>query len=205
MSINYNNSKVYKIWSPQGDKIYVGSTTKELLCQRMTSHRTNYKTWKKGNRGLTTSFLLFDEYGLENCFIELIEAKPCNSKDELLQLEGHYIRTLKCVNKCISGRTRHDYYLDNEDKIKEYRKEYQNVNKETIAMKDKIKYEQNKEIISDRYKDYYASNKEKILEYHSTIVQCICGCSIARVGLPRHQKSTKHESRLKLLKPATEQ
>ena len=31
--VNYANSKVYKIWSTQGDKIYVGSTTKQYLSQ----------------------------------------------------------------------------------------------------------------------------------------------------------------------------
>ena len=88
MTINYENSKVYKIWSPSGDKIYVGSTTKEYLSQRMTAHRTNYNRWKLGVYGYITAFLIFDEYGLDNCFIELLEAKSCKSKDELNQLEG---------------------------------------------------------------------------------------------------------------------
>ena len=48
MTIDYKNSKVYKIWSPNGDKIYVGSTTKKLLCQRMTAHREDFKRWKDG-------------------------------------------------------------------------------------------------------------------------------------------------------------
>ena len=46
--VNYANSKVYKIWSTQGDKIYIGSTTKPYLCQRMDKHRSDYKRFKDG-------------------------------------------------------------------------------------------------------------------------------------------------------------
>ena len=98
MPINYDQSKVYKIWSPQGDKIYIGSTTKQYLSQRMTAHRKDYNYWKSGKGHFITSFLIFDEYGLDDCSIELLEAKSCNSKDELKQLEGGYIRDLACVN-----------------------------------------------------------------------------------------------------------
>ena len=95
----YERAKIYKIWSTQGDKIYVGATCKEYLSQRMVAHRGDYNKWKSGKHGKISSFILFEEYGLENCFIELLEAKECNSKDELLQLEGKYIRELECVNK----------------------------------------------------------------------------------------------------------
>jgi hypothetical protein len=118
MSINYKNTKIYKIWSPQGDKIYIGSTTKELLCQRMTAHRKEYRKWKKTNIQCVTSYLLFEEYGIENCFIELLEARECSSKDELRQLEGKYIRELTCVNRRIEGRTRKEYREDHKDEIK---------------------------------------------------------------------------------------
>ena len=118
MSINYNNSKVYKIWSTKGDKIYIGSTTKDLLCQRMSSHRKEYRKWKKTQTQFTASFLLFEEYGVENCLIELLEAKECISKDELRQLEGKYIRELTCVNKRIEGRTRKEYREDHKERIK---------------------------------------------------------------------------------------
>ena len=65
--INYQNGKIYKIQSHVGDKIYIGSTTKQYLSQRMDRHRNKYKGWKKGKERLTNSFLLFDEYGLEIC------------------------------------------------------------------------------------------------------------------------------------------
>ena len=121
MSMNYKNSKIYRIWSPQGDKVYIGSTTKELLCQRMTAHRKEYRKWKKTNIQCVTSYLLFEEYGIENCFIELLEAKECNSKDELNQLEGKYIRELTCVNKRVEGRTRKQYREDHKEEIKSHK------------------------------------------------------------------------------------
>ena len=157
MPLNYDQSKVYKIWSPQGDKIYIGSTTKQYLSQRMTLHRGSYNYWKSGKGGLITSFLLFDEYGLDNCFIELLEAKPCASRDEMKQLEGGYIRNLACVNKCIAGRTMKEYHEDNKTRINKTQKEYQEINKEKV----KQYYEKNKERISEKAKEYRENNKER--------------------------------------------
>ena len=67
--MNYQNTKIYKIESHIGDKIYIGSTTKKYLSQRMDKHRYDYKEWKKNRKSKTMSYLLFDEYGVENCFI----------------------------------------------------------------------------------------------------------------------------------------
>ncbi len=81
--VNYSNTKIYKIMSHLGDKIYIGSTTKRYLSQRMDNHRSGYKLWKHGTQGKVNSYTLFDEYGVENCEIVLIEAYPCNGKDEV--------------------------------------------------------------------------------------------------------------------------
>ena len=43
----YQNSKIYKIYSDLGDKIYIGCTTKQYLSQRMASHKYNYAYFKK--------------------------------------------------------------------------------------------------------------------------------------------------------------
>ena len=108
MPTDYQKTKIYKIESQLGDKIYVGSTAKEYLSQRFQQHKVQYKRWKNGTVGKLTSFELFDEYGIENCQIVLIEAYPCNSKDEKNAKEGHYIKTLNCVNKVVVGRTREE-------------------------------------------------------------------------------------------------
>ena len=41
--VNYDNGKIYKIKSNQTNKIYVGSTTKTYLSQRMDQHRSAVK------------------------------------------------------------------------------------------------------------------------------------------------------------------
>ena len=109
MTKDYSKNKIHKIYSHLGDKIYIGSTVCELVSQRMVKHRGSYKYWKKHNANYTTSFSLFEEYGVENCIIELIEAKPCIDINEQAKLEGSYIRTLECVNKNIPGRTRQEW------------------------------------------------------------------------------------------------
>jgi len=147
--VNYANGKIYKIESILGDKIYIGSTTKEQLSMRMTSHRSDYKKWKNGKAKMTTSYHLFDEYGVENCKIVLLENCPCESKDQLSAREAHYIKTLTCVNKVVPLRTT---------------KEYEQDNKETISARHKEWREQNKEMLAARMRAYRAENKDKINE-----------------------------------------
>jgi hypothetical protein len=137
--VNYENSKVYKI-EPIVDHpeeyIYIGSTTKKYLSQRMDTHRTDYKRWKNGKHpSKLTVYNLFDKYGIENCQILLLESVNANSKDELHSREAYYIRTLKCVNKVIPGRKKKQYDIDNKDKIKEY----YDSNKRKISEKRKNK------------------------------------------------------------------
>jgi len=207
MSINYKSSKVYKIWSHQGDKIYVGSTTKELLCQRMIAHRNSYNSWKTTNKNMVTVYSIFDEYGLDNCFIELLEARECKSKDELAQLEGRYIRELVCVNRKIEGRSYKQYYEENKDQLlennKKYRqdnkeqiskqkKQYQEHNKETISEKKKEYYEEHKATISEYQKLYHEVNKEKLSEYRKQKNSCECGGMYVYSNKSQHLKSIKH-------------
>jgi adenylate kinase family enzyme len=161
--VNYANGKIYKIEPlmdhDEGD-IYIGSTTKNLLCQRMDKHRSDYKRWKNGINHKLTSFNIFDKYGLENCVITLLETVNANSKDELHTRERYYIQSLKCVNKNIPMRTIKEYYENNKEDLLEQNKQYCKDNKEVISEQRKQHYENNKE----QFKQYYKDNKEKILE-----------------------------------------
>ena len=158
--VNYENGKIYKIESHSGDMIYIGSTTKKYLSQRMDTHRNDYKKWKNNKHGFVTSFTILEEYGVENCSIVLLESCPCDSKDELVSREAYYIKKLNCVNKNIPGRTRKEWCEDNKEKIKQYRKD--NIDK--IAEKKKEYYENNKDKINEKKKEWCENNKDKIKE-----------------------------------------
>ena len=186
--VNYANSKVYKIWSTQGDEIYIGSTTKQYLSQRIDNHRRSYRAWKNKTYHFVSSFKLFDQYGENNCFIELLEAKSCSSKDELKQLEGKYIRELNCVNKRIEGRTKKEYYEDNKELILDNAKNYRVKNKEKINQYR----EDNKEKILEGMKKYREENRIQLLEKKKEKFNCECGGKYIRSGKLVHFKTIKH-------------
>jgi hypothetical protein len=135
---DYKNAKIYKLWSPEGDEIYIGSTIQKL-CDRKTKHKFGDGSVSK---------ILFEKY--TDVRIELLEYFPCNNKEELNKKEGEYIRKLDCVNRNIAGRTQKEWCDDNKEKIKENKKEYRENNKDRFKEwcennKEKIKeYRQNK-------------------------------------------------------------
>ena len=147
---NYQNGKIYKLWSPEGDDIYIGSTT-QSLCRR-----------KEGHKKLDcSSKILFEKY--EEVIIELIEYFPCNNKEELNKKEGEHIRKNECINKQIAGRTHKEYREENADKFKEYNKKYNEENADKIKEYNKKYYEEN----PDKIKKYRENNSDKIKEQKS--------------------------------------
>ncbi len=183
--MDYKNGKIYMIRSKCGPEYYIGSTAYITLSQRFTKHKTKFNCGKINE----TSKILFEKYGVENCYIELLEAYPCNSKTELEAREGYYHRKHwqdeNLVNHCMYGRT-----------PKEYNDEYYKVNKEIINNKHKKYYQTNKTEICIKSKEYYEQNKSKISEYRSQIVTCECGHSLTLHHLARHKKSQKHHEEL---------
>ena len=194
---DYSKGKIYKIIDINNTKCYIGSTTQSLN-ERMSNHKRKYKSYKNGNHHKVSIFDLFDEFGLENCKIELIEEYNCGNKTELERKEGEYIRNIECINKRIEGRTKEEYRDDNKEKIKEQRKEYYENNKE----KDKQYRKNNKEKIKEQQKQYYENNKDKILEKQKQLVLCECGVYSTIHHISRHRKSEKHlkSQILKILK-----
>ena len=129
---DYQKGKIYKLWSPQGNEIYIGSTI-NTLANRLGHH-------KKPSNNCNSKYL-FENY--TDVRIELIEEYPCNNKMELNKREGEHIRAKDCLNKQIPGRTRQEYREANKEEILEKRKDYYKSNKEKIAEKDKKYYENN--------------------------------------------------------------
>ena len=123
----YNQSKIYKIepiTEHEEQDIYIGSTTKKYLSQRLQQHKNDFKKFLNNKLGNITIFNLFNKYGIDNFNIYLLENYNCNDINELRTKEGEYIKNLACINKRIECRTRKEYLYDNKEKIKEHKKEY---------------------------------------------------------------------------------
>ena len=83
--MHYKNGKIYQILNTENNKVYIGSTCTQLS-RRMVHHR---------KCSLSMSSLLYDEMktlGIDKFYIELLEAFPCNNKDELIARENALIR-----------------------------------------------------------------------------------------------------------------
>ncbi len=196
MSPNYQNSKIYKIESTDGNLIYIGSTTKQYLSQRFSGHRNSYNSWENGKGTYLTSFELFQQYGIESCNIILLESYPCSSRDELRAREAFYIKSLDCVNKNIPGRTHEEYavkyYKDNAIEMNNKKAVYRKANSVAINMKRKIYYKDNLDSIKQRGKQYEKDNAKSIRARKSTRCLCACGISHTRGNKASHLKSQKH-------------
>ena len=161
--MDYSKSKIYKIESMCGSKCYIGSTTKKFLSQRMSAHRENYRRWKSGKQSkFTAVFDIFDEFGVDNCRIYLIELCVCDSKDELRRRVGHQIKTLECVNKIISGQTKTEYNESHKEETALKAKNYNESHKEEKAINNKKYRDTHKEKLKEYTAKYNEENKEKI-------------------------------------------
>ena len=170
----YEKGKIYKIVSVDYSKCYIGSTT-ESLKKRFERHRGKYKEYLKGGADNTRAYWLFDEVGVENCKIELIENYPCNSREELERKEGEYIKNTKCVNKVIAGRTRQEYKKDEYD----YKSYQEQVYRELHPEKRK-----------EWAKASYKRRKDKLSQLHL----CGCGKYYTYYHKKRHEKSQYHQN-----------
>lgn len=122
---DYSNGKIYKIASKKTDKIYIGSTTGSLDC-RMYRHQQAYCLYVNSLGSKIYSFELFDEFGFENCYIELICEYPCDNSHELACEEGRHqmLNLYNIVNRNIAGRSQAKYYQDKRESILKAKKEY---------------------------------------------------------------------------------
>jgi hypothetical protein len=213
---NYQNGKIYSIRSHLTDDVYIGSTI-ETLSNRLSQHKKYYKQWVNKISHYTTSYKIIEK-DFDNCYIELVELYPCNSKIELHRREGEIIRATECVNKNIAGRTKKEWCEENKEKIAEnkkqwcennkekfleYQKQYRQTNKQQIIIKEKQFYDNNKTKILEQKKQYHLNNKEKITErkkqyYNNNKVKikqkytCECGKTLRKDGKKNHEKTTKH-------------
>ena len=169
---------------------YYGSTC-QPLSKRLSTHKQDYHRYKDRRKEIPITLCkIFDEYGVENCKIELVELFSCNSKEELHKREGEFIRENECVNKFIPGRTQAEY-------AREHRPE-------AAARMRKFRQqlsEEKKEAIRQKHKEYTEKHKEELTQKKLMKVVCaICNTPVCMASKARHEKTLKHRNKLNELK-----
>ena len=167
----YATGKIYCVKSEHTDKIYIGSTTQSLK-SRFTSHKMHHKLFGCGK--LPTRVSAFELLDLGDCYIELIEDYPCESRTELEKRETHHIQ----LNKDIAVNEKMPWY------------DYKTADRE--------RYKRERDQILSRVKEYYKKNSDKIKARARERIQCECGCTVRRASISKHRKTEKHQSLLKI-------
>jgi molecular chaperone DnaK (HSP70) len=163
LPINYENACIYEIVCKDVSitQRYIGSTTN--LINRRNHHRSSCNNEKCNNYNQYVYQFIRDNGGIANWDIVLVEKViDCKDKEHLHKRERFYIEEKKAeLNKQIPLRTVKEWYQDNKEHHKEYRKIYYEENKEKLAEYRKIYYEENKE----KCNEYYENNVDKLKEY----------------------------------------
>ena len=110
---NYQNGKIYIITGSETEKVYLGSTVKYYLSNRLNSHRQDKDC---------SSQIIIDNNKEHN--IVLLETYPCNSKNELLWRERYWYDLLKniVVNKNYPIATKEEIRAKKKIKVDKYNK-----------------------------------------------------------------------------------
>jgi len=124
---------VYKYLSPDLQECYVGSTTDED--RRKSRHKCGSNT---------TSELLFEKYGYDNCSYVVLEVCP---------LEERRIKEQWWLDHSVGAVNKNKAFLTEDEKF------------EQEKARKKTHYEANKELYLDRVKGHYEANKEQKKAY----------------------------------------
>lgn len=116
----------------------------------MNDTEAHIKEFAEGKGDQTRSYWLFDEFGVENCKIELIKDYPCNGREELEREEGIHIKSTNCVNKVIAGRTSQECRRDNAY-IAFREKLYKELHPEKVKEWARRTYENRNDILSEKH------------------------------------------------------
>ncbi len=204
---DYSQGKMYRIVSPNHDKVYIGSTVKTLE-QRFSEHKS------------TRNCMSREIIDTGDARIEEIEAFPCLDKYQLEDREGELQLADwdGCVNKYVAGAMRRAggkqayrkvYREAHLDQIKAQEKVYREANAEKIkanqeayyeANKDKIKaykkayYEAHLDELKANQKVYHEANAEKIRAKKNKKFTCSCGGKYTGSNRGQHLRTKRHQN-----------
>jgi hypothetical protein len=183
--------RVYKIVCGVSNIVYIGSTF-NILKQRWSEHKKAFKKYLDGKKNGVAIYPYFKEHGIENFKMILVKEYQVCDKKQLEAYEQLWMNKTKCCNKqgavnYLKQQKQKEYNEANKEQIaikqKEHyeankgeilarNKQYRESNKEQIAIKDRQYYEANKEQIANQRKEYYEANKEMILKKNKIKIAC---------------------------------
>lgn len=167
-NMDYSRTIIYKIVCKDLNvtENYVGHTTD--FVKRKYNHKSCCNIPDNKHYNLKIYQIIRNNKGWDNWEMIEIEKYSCNDANEARARERYWYETLNStLNTIYPNRT-----------FKEYKKEYN---------------ETNKEHIKETNKEWYETNKEKILEKQKTKkITCECGSIIRYAGKAEHLKSQKH-------------
>ena len=163
MAPNFQNGKIYCLRvRNDGDKIvYVGSTVRPLS-ERMGEHRKNVKVHPERK-----VYKLLAEVGVDNVYIELMHAFPCNTREELHAEEGRHMRIHRTAieggcNVKVAGRKAPEFRAEHPEIQQTRNKAYYNENCEVLKAQSRAYYTANRSNRLEKNKAYYDANRETI-------------------------------------------
>ena len=162
----FQNGKIYKLVNRNDpNELYIGSSVNELR-KRFAWHKN---ACAQGST--TTLYMRMRELGVTEFRIVLLEAWPCNNRDELRQREDHWIVQL---NPRLNMKRA---FLTDAEKL------------ESAHAANKEYREANPEFWSERAKSYHEANKNKIHARKSEKVKCEhCDAVVSKACLARHRR-----------------
>jgi hypothetical protein len=97
--------KVCPIGPHTEQQVYYGSTIDDLK-NRLRHHKDSYKSWKRGKANYVSIYNLFDQFGIANCAIHLVDYYQYNERNELRQQEQKFIQSSPCINQVFNNKRR---------------------------------------------------------------------------------------------------
>lgn len=196
------NCIVYKLCNAINSKIYVGST-KNQIGKRFSKHKWDAK---KGSK--IRVHVHMREIGIDKFYIEILEEKQVQTRQEQLKLETLWQVKLNSELNQRQAYTSEEqrkereatYCRDNKELINERQKKYHIKNKESDNLRLRKYYRNHKELIKEQKKKYYNEHRQNILEKAKKKISCECGSIVRKYGLFKHKRSKKHLACLEQIK-----
>ena len=163
---DYSNNIIYKISCKDSliTDIYVGHSTN--LSLRKNGHKSSCTNINNKDYNLHVYKFIRNNGGWENWEINELEKFPCENIIEATKRERYWMELLNAsLNIVVPSRTKEEWNNENKEIMKDYNKQYREINKIKLAENKKLNYLENKEIVSENHKKFYQENKEEILSH----------------------------------------